>query len=51
MSDIVKQEGARHLMKGLLPRLIVVPSMMSVFFTINEHLEEAFRVGRYRPNS
>lgn len=50
MLDIVKQEGARHLMKGLLPRLIVVPSMMSVFFVINEELEKFFGVGRYRPS-
>ena len=29
-------------MKGLLPRLIAVPSMMSVFYVINEELEKLF---------
>lgn len=29
-------------MKGLLPRLIAVPSMMSVFYVINEELERLF---------
>ena len=42
MWDIVRQEGARNLMKGLLPRLIAVPSMMSWFYMINEELEWAF---------
>jgi len=37
--DIVYKEGPRHLWKGLLPRLIAVPSMMSAFFVINEELE------------
>lgn len=39
MIDIYRHEGPRHLMKGLLPRLIAVPSMMSVFYVINEELE------------
>ena len=38
--DIVRHEGPRQLMKGLLPRLIAVPSMMSVFYVINEELEK-----------
>ena len=40
--DIVKNEGPRHLMKGLVARLIVVPSFMSVFYVINEELEKLF---------
>ncbi len=40
MMDIVRSEGARHLMKGLLPRLIAVPMYMSVFFVVNEELEK-----------
>lgn len=39
MVDICKNEGPRHLMKGLLPRLVAVPSMMSCFYVINEELE------------
>lgn len=39
MFNIVRNEGPQHLMKGLLPRLIAVPSMMSVFYVINEELE------------
>lgn len=42
MWDIVRHEGPRNLMKGLLPRLIAVPSMMSWFYMINEELEWAF---------
>jgi solute carrier family 25 aspartate/glutamate transporter 12/13/solute carrier family 25 carnitine/acylcarnitine transporter 20/29 len=42
MLDIIHNEGPRHLMKGLLPRLIAVPSMMSVFYVINEELERIF---------
>lgn len=42
MMNIVRKEGLRHLWKGLLPRLIAVPSMMSVFFVINEELEKFF---------
>ena len=37
--EIAKNEGPRHLFKGLMPRLIAVPSMMSVFYVINEELE------------
>lgn len=29
-------------MKGLLPRLVAVPSMMSFFYVINEELERIF---------
>ena len=42
MLNIIRNEGVRHLWKGLLPRLIAVPSMMSVFFVINEELEKFF---------
>ncbi len=42
MMDIVRKEGARHLMKGLLPRLIAVPMYMSVFFVVNEEMEKLF---------
>lgn len=42
MLDICRNEGPRHLMKGLLPRLIAVPSMMSCFYVINEELERIF---------
>lgn len=42
MLNIVRNEGPRHLMKGLLPRLVAVPSMMSVFYVINEELERVF---------
>lgn len=37
--DIARREGPRHLMKGLGPRLIAVPSYMSVFYVVNEELE------------
>ncbi len=40
--DIITKEGYQYLMKGLLPRLIAVPSMMSVFYVINEELEKLF---------
>ena len=39
-----KKEGPRYLMKGLLPRLIAVPSMMSFFYVFNEELEKIFNV-------
>jgi len=39
MWNICRHEGPRHLMKGLLPRLVAVPSMMSTFYVINEELE------------
>ena len=38
--EIATREGPRHLFKGLMPRLIAVPSMMSVFYVINEELEK-----------
>ena len=37
--DIARREGLRSLMKGLGPRLIAVPSYMSVFYVVNEELE------------
>jgi len=42
MLNILRNEGPRYLMKGLLPRLVAVPSMMSVFYVINEELEHIF---------
>jgi len=42
MWNICRHEGPRHLMKGLLPRLVAVPSMMSTFYVINEELERKF---------
>lgn len=42
MFNIIREEGAIHLMKGLGPRLIAVPSMMSCFYVINEELEKLF---------
>ena len=38
MRQLVREEDARSLFKGLLPRLIAVPLYMSVFVTINEDL-------------
>jgi hypothetical protein len=38
MRQLVREEGARSLFKGLLPRLIAVPLYMSVFVTVNEDL-------------
>jgi solute carrier family 25 aspartate/glutamate transporter 12/13/solute carrier family 25 carnitine/acylcarnitine transporter 20/29 len=40
--NIVKKEGPRNLMKGLTPRLVVVPSMMSLWCVINEELIKLF---------
>jgi solute carrier family 25 aspartate/glutamate transporter 12/13/solute carrier family 25 carnitine/acylcarnitine transporter 20/29 len=40
--NIVKNEGPRNLMKGLIPRLLVVPSMMSFWYVINEELVKRF---------
>ena len=42
LRDIVRNEGPRHLMKGLLPRVLVVPMYMSVFYVFNEELEKRF---------
>ena len=39
MLDIARRDGARQLMKGIGPRLIAVPSYMSVFYVVNEELE------------
>lgn len=46
--EIATREGPRHLFKGLMPRLIAVPSMMSVFYVINEELEK-FLLGKEFP--
>ena len=40
--DIIQKEGARNLMKGLMPRLVAVPSMMSTFYVIDEELKKLF---------
>ena len=37
--DIARREGFGTLMRGLGPRLIAVPSYMSVFYVVNEELE------------
>lgn len=37
--DIARKEGLSTLMRGLGPRLIAVPSYMSVFYVVNEELE------------
>ena len=39
IKDIVRNEGPRYLFKGVLPRIYVVPSMMSLFYMF----DEAFR--------
>ena len=39
MVEIARREGPHHLMRGLGPRLIAVPSYMSVFYVVNEELE------------
>lgn len=40
--DIIQKEGARNLWKGLIPRLIAVPSMMSFFIVIDEEYKKIF---------
>ena len=42
LSNIVKNEGPRYLFKGLLPRLVAVPSMMSLFYMLNVKFNEYF---------
>jgi hypothetical protein len=37
--NISQREGPRTLLRGLGPRLIAVPSYMSVFYVVNEELE------------
>ena len=39
MLDMARRDGPRQLMKGIGPRLIAVPSYMSVFYVVNEELE------------
>jgi len=36
MREIIKSQGVRYLFKGLLPRIYVVPSMMSLFYVFDE---------------
>lgn len=40
MLDIARNEGVRFLFKGLPPRLVVVPSMLSWMYVLNEELEK-----------
>lgn len=42
LRDIAKKEGPRYLFKGLLPRLVAVPSMMSFFYMLNTKFNELF---------
>ena len=42
LRDIATKEGPRYLFKGLLPRLIAVPSMMSFFYMLNTKFNEFF---------
>ena len=36
MREIITTQGPRYLFKGLLPRIYVVPSMMSLFYVFDE---------------
>uniref|UniRef100_A0A1X7UVY5 Mitochondrial carrier protein n=1 Tax=Amphimedon queenslandica TaxID=400682 RepID=A0A1X7UVY5_AMPQE len=38
--DILRNEGPRNLMKGLIPRLIAVPSMMAWFVALDEEFKK-----------
>jgi hypothetical protein len=40
MLSIARDEGVRYLFRGLVPRLLVVPSMMSWLYVLNEELEK-----------
>lgn len=40
MLEITRTEGVRYLFKGLGPRLVVVPSMLSCMYVLNEELEQ-----------
>ena len=40
LRNIVKNEGPRYLFKGLLPRIYVVPSMMSLFYVFDEKFKQ-----------
>ena len=42
LKSIVQNEGPRYLFKGLLPRLIAVPSMMSFFYMLNNKFNDIF---------
>lgn len=43
--SIIRDEGPRYLFKGLLPRLIAVPSMMSFFYMLNVKFNKWFSQG------
>lgn len=40
MFSIARDEGLQYLFKGLAPRLVVVPSMLSWMYVFNEELEK-----------
>ena len=40
MLAIVRSEGLQYLFKGLVPRLVVVPSMLSWMYVLSEELEK-----------
>ena len=40
MLAIAREEGVQYLFKGLAPRLVVVPSMLSWMYVLNEELEK-----------
>ena len=40
MLSIAQEEGVQYLFKGLVPRLVVVPSMLSWMYVLNEELEK-----------
>ena len=40
MKEIISTQGPRYLFKGLLPRIYVVPSMMSLFYVFDEAFKQ-----------
>ena len=40
MKEIINTQGRRYLFKGLLPRIYVVPSMMSLFYVFDEAFKQ-----------
>lgn len=40
MLKIARDEGVQYLFRGLVPRLVVIPSMMSWLYVLNEELEK-----------
>ncbi|XP_011409465.1 PREDICTED: mitochondrial substrate carrier family protein X-like [Amphimedon queenslandica] len=41
--DILRNEGPRNLMKGLIPRLVAVPSMMACFVAFDEEFKKRIK--------